>query len=605
MLMNYAVASVPPKIFEKYPHLERRPRPLRLVRNRNVDHLSPREWEGELTAGSCDIHACYHEGVAQEKAVLAKYGCDMDFTTRFSQEGFDLMRPKGGKYPGLSKEVDRSLENAAAAVDAMGSESLAGSNTNLDARILTFNAHAALAAEQTVHAAQDAAAPPGGHSLWINLNEDGSKKAHKKTILRTFMDPTFDVKDGKSHDRLLRVRYFSIGGDSWDRTASTVYSKSTANDHLLKIHGLFAALICFDTSKVSLAILQCTGIKITNTHPITYLEAAPSAEISLPDSKYEVSGQILSLVPFDESSDPSIADISWAWVTEYVSFESTKAKKASGSDASARMRHLSVTLDGRLVLPLTSTDSRQVTLEEILKILPGEKDSEKTWVFSNTQLEALGAILCDRVKSEEIRLTVPTFGMHPLPKTAAGRERQNHVGKHIFLSQQGIEEPNNVTTVAKKYPCGFCGQEMSKTGCTIAIVKAALKSSAAKPCTNAPLGCSLCSETHWKYNMLEHLQERHPTWDKTMEKSDLTAFRAKLAISEEEENRLRPQTSQPAASSQTDTARTKRRLEDIAVTPSRARVFKVARPACGSQRKTLGDTSNHVVSQAQDADVFT
>ncbi|KAK6991620.1 hypothetical protein R3P38DRAFT_2563904, partial [Favolaschia claudopus] len=53
------------KIFEKYPHLERRARRLRLVRNRDVDHLSPREWEGDLTAGSCDIHACYHAGVAQ------------------------------------------------------------------------------------------------------------------------------------------------------------------------------------------------------------------------------------------------------------------------------------------------------------------------------------------------------------------------------------------------------------------------------------------------------------------------------------------------------------------------------------------------------------
>ncbi|KAK7021609.1 hypothetical protein R3P38DRAFT_3196381 [Favolaschia claudopus] len=392
------------KIFEKYPHLERRARRLRLVRNRDVDHLSPREWEGDLTAGSCDIHACYHAGVAQARAVLAKYGCDTDFTACFSQEGFDLMRPKGGKYPGLFKEVDRLLENASAALDSetTAPESTSSAGTNLDAQILTFDANAALAAEQVVRAAQEAAAPLGGHSLWISLNEDGSKKAHKKQFYEHSWIP-------HSTSRMERA---IIGFFVWDRTASTAYSKSTANDHLLKIHGLFATLICFDTSKVSLAILQCTGIKITSTHPITYLEAAPSAEISLPDSKYEVSGQILSLVPFDESTDPSIVNISWAWVTEYVSFESTKAKKASGGDTSARMRHLSVTSDGRLVLPLTSTDSKQSTLEEILKIPPtSDKDSEKTWVFSNAQLEVLGASLCDRVKEEEVRLKIPTFGM--------------------------------------------------------------------------------------------------------------------------------------------------------------------------------------------------
>ncbi|KAK7015617.1 hypothetical protein R3P38DRAFT_2786566 [Favolaschia claudopus] len=347
------------KIFEKYPHLERRARRLRLVRNRDVDHLSPREWEGDLTAGSCDIHACYHAGVAQARAVLAKYGCDTDFTARFSQEGFDLMRPKGGKYPGLSKEVDRLLENASAALDSetTAPESTSSAGTNLDAQILTFDANAALAAEQVVRAAQEAAAPLGGHSLWISLNEDGSKKAHKKQFYEHSWIP-------HSTSRMERAM---IG-----------FFVSDTSQLAEIIRGLFATLICFDTSKVSLAILQCTGIKITSTHPITYLEAAPSAEISLPDSKYE----------------------------------STKAKKASGGDTSARMRHLSVTSDGRLVLPLTSTDSKQSTLEEILKIPPtSDKDSEKTWVFSNAQLEVLGASLCDRVKEEKVRLKIPTFGM--------------------------------------------------------------------------------------------------------------------------------------------------------------------------------------------------
>ncbi|KAJ7681720.1 hypothetical protein B0H14DRAFT_3060930 [Mycena olivaceomarginata] len=162
-------------------------------------------------------------------------------------------------------------------------------------------------------------------------------------------------------------------------------------------------------STVSLAILQCTGIKIVNTHPITYLEAAPTAETSLPDSLYEISGQILSLVPFDESQNS--ANISWAWVAEFVAFESAKSEQASATDAPAHMRHLSLTVDGHLVLPLTSADLKQVTLEEILNIPRSiDTESEKTWLFSDSQLEAMGTVLLERVKEEEVRLKFPVYG---------------------------------------------------------------------------------------------------------------------------------------------------------------------------------------------------
>ncbi|KAK6995631.1 hypothetical protein R3P38DRAFT_2406960, partial [Favolaschia claudopus] len=425
------------------------------------------------------------------------------------------------------------------------------------------NAELALASEKAAHTESN------GHSLWIDLTEDGRKKAHKKTILRTLMDPTFDINDNKSHDRLLRVRYYSIGGDSWDRTASTVYSKSTSEDHLLKIQGLFASLVCFNGSKTSLAILQCTGIKIVNTHPITYLEAAPSAEISLPDTRYEVTGQILSLVPFDESNNSS-GRISWAWIAQYVAFDSAKAKQASAAELPSRMRHLSVTVDGRLVLPLKSSDLKELTLEEILNIpRPADKESEKTWVFSNEQLEVFGRILCERVTEDAVRMKIPVYGavkdgrypyeatishcfnfiVAPAPKdgrrpcgvclkNVAGSERQNHMGRHILLSQRGVIEPEIVMEVAKDYPCGFCGKEMSENGCSISIASA-LKSSTTKPSTNAPLKCSLCTETHWKYNMPKHLQDRHPSWKVSVPLPDRDVLASAISISQEEEARMK------------------------------------------------------------------
>ncbi|KAK7034343.1 hypothetical protein R3P38DRAFT_2519217, partial [Favolaschia claudopus] len=344
------------KIFQKYPHLERHARRLYLVRARDVDHLSPRNWKGDLTAGSCNIHECYTAGVAHAKAVLAKYGCDIDFAARFSKEGFDLMRPNGGKYPGLSKEVDRSLGDA---LDSSGTEPLASADANVNdslvpADILAYDAELALASEKAAHTESN------GHSLWIDLTEDGRKQAHKKTILRTLMDPTFDINDNKSHDRFVTTPLAGIVGIEQPQ-------QSTPNPPPKTICSKFKDFL------------------------------RPCAEISLPHTRYEITGQILSLVPFDESNN-SCGRISWAWIAQYVAFDSAKAKQASAAELPSRMRHLSVTVDGRLVLPLKSSDLKQLTLEEILNIpRPADKESEKTWVFFNEQLEVFGRILCERV----------------------------------------------------------------------------------------------------------------------------------------------------------------------------------------------------------------
>ncbi|KAJ7776212.1 hypothetical protein B0H16DRAFT_1859001 [Mycena metata] len=243
------------------------------------------------------------------------------------------------------------------------------------------------------------------------------------------------------------------------------------------------------------------------------------------------------------SAKDSSGEICWAWVAEFVAFESAKSKQAGATDAPARMRHLSIAVDGCVVLPLALADLKQATLQEILNMpSSADTDTETTWVFSNTQMDNLGAELFKRVQEEEVRMKIPVYGVvkdgrypyeavisdvAPLAqdgrrpckickKIFAGTDCQNHMGKHILLSQRGIVEPNIVNEVAKQYPCGFCGQAIAE-GCTISIssgkaistcseaypfmVKAALKTSGAKPCTNAPMKCSLCLETHWKYSM--------------------------------------------------------------------------------------------------------
>jgi hypothetical protein len=80
------------------------------------------------------------------------------------------------------------------------------------------------------------------------------------------------------------------------------------------------------------------------------------------------------------------------------------------------MRHLSIHVNGRLVLPLVPADLQQITVEEILKLPARSSDDladppRKTWVFTDEKLEAISNTLAQRAEAEEvrskIRATVP------------------------------------------------------------------------------------------------------------------------------------------------------------------------------------------------------
>jgi hypothetical protein len=220
------------------------------------------------------------------------------------------------------------------------------------------------------------------------------------------MDTTLDANTVK--DRVLRVRCFS-SGENWDRKAAKIHNQS-ADEHLLRLEGLFATLIVVNTSQVSLAILQCTVLKSNATNQPQYLDAAPIAELGLPDTHYVVTGQILSLVPFVDSSDT----ISWAWDTGFVAFESPRAK-CTDSSVPARMRHLSICVNGYLALPLSSPTLKptRTVLEDIGgDVMPDVADAvETTWVFSDAQLKVFKSTLLACVQNEEAHLQIPVHGL--------------------------------------------------------------------------------------------------------------------------------------------------------------------------------------------------
>ncbi|KAI5821656.1 hypothetical protein K523DRAFT_257947 [Schizophyllum commune Tattone D] len=121
----------------------------------------------------------------------------------------------------------------------------------------------------------------------------------------------------------------------------------------------------------------------------------------------------------------------------------------------------------------------------------------------------------------------------------AASDIQNHVGRHILRAKcvsiiSLVSRSLLWEQVTLAYPCGFCGGPSSPNGengsCSVGIVMhgktpkassscpcayafkidAASHVSKSKPCTNVPLRCPLCPDVHWKYNMEQHLAEKHP-----------------------------------------------------------------------------------------------
>ncbi|KAF9522600.1 hypothetical protein CPB83DRAFT_776856, partial [Crepidotus variabilis] len=188
-------------IFQDHPNWERKPRRLKLERSCDADHLSPRHWKGELRASSCDLNECWKKGIQLAEISLAKFGYSINFGQHFGDwqtRRVDLLRPKGGKYPGISAEVERSLTDSTDTENATTSATESTIESEHDFSFQSYDGAATYRQEVLDAEANSREA----HSIWLTIE---GKLVHKKTALRLFMDPTFDIDYKKSHDRLLRV----------------------------------------------------------------------------------------------------------------------------------------------------------------------------------------------------------------------------------------------------------------------------------------------------------------------------------------------------------------------------------------------------------------
>lgn len=351
-------------VYAAHPELERKPRRLKLVRTRDLDHLRPERWGGEVSAGSCDIEICYKAGAEGAVTTLWKYGIRFSFTNLWKRPKADLLRPLGGKYPAISPGVDRSMVNLSSN-PAEETADIDPDTVNPNNPLLYIDFDEIIARE-----AAEGLSEPEAHSLFAEIDSDGHL-THKKAVIRTLFDMTHDSQT--SHDRLARIRGFTIGGKTWSH--ETPEDALVSNVTHFRLGNIFTTLLCFNGTHLGLAVAKCTLIKkcVPGTKAAS-ISAIPLGELTVEGSPYMISGQVLSLVPVDAVASE------WLWDGQFISF-SRKASGKSGPDNVARIANLQFTVSSRIIDPI-----HKFARESPIQAESVDSEREKTWVFSNQHI---------------------------------------------------------------------------------------------------------------------------------------------------------------------------------------------------------------------------
>ncbi|THV04636.1 hypothetical protein K435DRAFT_648963 [Dendrothele bispora CBS 962.96] len=372
-------------ILHRHPEWERKPDRLKMFRSQDFDHLRPRNWKGDVRVGPINLQACWDSGIINATDAVKKHGLSMEqsFKERFTQVGSDLMRPSGGKYIAISKEIDSSMENLSSnsmTADDDLVEIIAKGDSQAFENLLEFDAHKILEEEGKKLLPR---LPPLQRSIFLEV--DG--KIHPKvSAIRIAFDNSGDISSGSSHDRRLRImqglRTYSTGHSN-----NALSRRDVANSsQIFQLGDLFATFITSEQNLL-LVVVQSTSLKHSGSKT-TYHNSVALDELCLDSSKYEVTGQVLSLLPFADSAN----QIRWAWNGSYAAFTTLKAKNTELKSAE-KMTNLRIqSVPGYLIVP-TCEHAKESPIEHISVFVESEKLdpslTSTTWTFTNESLVEL------------------------------------------------------------------------------------------------------------------------------------------------------------------------------------------------------------------------
>lgn len=386
-------------VANEYPHLLKPRRRLQLVRTRDVDHLSPRNWTGDLRVSQCDLHKCWMAGMKEAEASLAAAERPTNFMVElWNRPGRSLMCPDGKSFPGLSKEFDRSqaewddLEGADAAES--GFEGTSDARDAIRRDVLAFRGEKAVEEERQAAEAH----PSEPFSQWFRVSEDGAAKeviGHKKTAHRLEMNSPLDVSLKNSPDRLIRVMYNGLGNSKrHDPTRDALQDRPDSNENIFTEEDVFATLVSVFGSFTCIAILQCTGIQNGQHSALT----VPLDEVARPDSSCQLSGQVFPLVPYLSPE----GKLRWIAHAGWVGFQARKGPAQP---------QLKVEVDGSMVIPLPCRTLQSIIKEDVPpELLYKLTSASSYWVFDNGELERLQSTLQERAMgSNDLLAEIPRF----------------------------------------------------------------------------------------------------------------------------------------------------------------------------------------------------
>ncbi|KAL1697942.1 hypothetical protein EV121DRAFT_218888, partial [Schizophyllum commune] len=568
-------------VFRRHPEWEKMPTRLKIQRTRDFDHLSPRDWKKDHIAAHCDLASCWNKGVERATDILRRHNITMDFRAFFSRDGIDLMRPNGSPYPGVSKEYDRSaiiIGSSGEDSDAQSAKDGSTAEGEIPAQVgePAVDLLAQPVASEPESDDSDEPDAPGTHALDLVVGDKGQRQ-HKATVIRIL----FEVDSGFSHDRLLRR--FSVGGlfatlvrirgdeihlaiaqavfikrsptNPCDISA-TSYAALTDPSSTYVLGGQLLSLVPFCPLREGETSITSPRVQWLWTSDYVALDGVKTrhTEQAVRRKQLVFSVPATLTIPLrSEARDVDIAELPNDCASQILDRKPNKASTWVLSEDD--MQRLREELWSRVSADSDKTEgSLHTAIPTYGEVISG--NFPYAFCNSSTIVSHMAGQIRPAPSKGEAKVSCRVCA-----NLVAAGDIQNHVGRHILRAKYGVHDrrgSGGSEVLTRDYPCGFCGGPSSSSGengtCSVTIVmhgktpKASSSCSRAyafkidtasqvtksKPCTNVPLRCCLCQDVHWKYNMEQHLTDRHSDHGGRIPDE----FLALIKITEDEKSRL-------------------------------------------------------------------
>ncbi|KAF8215121.1 hypothetical protein K438DRAFT_1926718 [Mycena galopus ATCC 62051] len=548
--------------FMRNPDLEQGERRLSMSRSEGVDHLTMKSWTGDLTAGSCHMPSAWAAGCEIAVTILKKTAVPAEhynYDTLFADADVDMLRPwRGGNYPGVATDTDRSLITPTSATPLPSTPEPEPEDLEQEDQGNGISFEESIPAEVAPELEL-----PRGPSItpedYLNVN---GKWVHKQRICRLVISKDFEPK---SIVRLLRVRGFTnVNAKRRDDTTADPAVLLGADTFV--VGDPILTLLRTET-KVSLAVLRTTAIHQAGVSRSSIL--IPT--IQNPAANVKLTGQILSMTLVRKTSDDNYigptrtsattradnwleseveeSDWAWMWNGKYLKVDSVM-RGTTGGDAADKVATDKVVL---VSVPGVLTELVNPSMVDA-SIRLGEETARRinslgqSWEIDDRQLGLVTEVLWGRATENKVApatiVNVKSSSTFPyvfddgtpallsqIPTQQLTREHgekmnrvceccgercdnaRAHMGAHILCKMRGVPEDLK-KPVGESLPCGFCGEsghaacnvhlQVKRTSATIqtncrlaATVKYAWaeRGSTATPCRNVPIICGLCPST--------------------------------------------------------------------------------------------------------------